>query len=332
MSFCYLIYGLRLRVNRPLISAKEFTKRVCDLDVDLSNSVPGEILAISTWLRTYPELEDKFSLQVARSAGWVKLSFPRSSEAVLNFFIRADGKQIFSQKSDSIPDLDLEPFLLGPVLGAVQRLLGRTCLHASVLSYRGKTFALTGEKRAGKSSTSAALLEAGASLVADDVAVLDMSGPNPRVESAYPGVRLMPNVLNQLGYSADSFPHLISVGEKRFVRLDNKQVSWQFDDSGPELNAVFSLLQRDPDLKSASIKTLSTAEALMILAPHSYAYFMFDQTELKREFPLMAKFVRSIPVKSIQCPDDIRCLNAIASKILEQVSHNVEGAGVCRPT
>lgn len=327
MLFHYRIYGLRLATSRSLsILSESAIESSPDLTVDLSNNLVSDLFNSNDWEKTYPSVENRFSMQVSRKPNWVRLSYPRSHEAVIHFYIRSDGKKIVSHKPDCIPDSDLDPFLLGPVLGATCRLLGHICLHASVLSLKGKAFALVGEKTAGKSTTAAALLQNGATLIADDVAVLDTSGSIPMVKSAYSGVRLLPESLSALGYQAKNFPTLLSVGEKRFVGFHRGQVPWEFDPEGAELSAIYSLTPRDPELTSVSIKELSTHESMLALLPHSYANFMFNQKQLKTEFSRMAKIARSIPVKSLLRPNNIQLIPEIAKQIQDDFNLTIEGA------
>ena len=65
--------------------------------------------------------------------------------------------------------------LLGPVMAVYLHLIGRLVLHASAVQRQGRAIAFVGDKGAGKSTTAAACLRAGADLITDDLLVCDVS-------------------------------------------------------------------------------------------------------------------------------------------------------------
>lgn len=80
--------------------------------------------------------------------------------------------------------------LVGIGLGLLLHRRGVTCLHGSVVSVGGRTIALLGDSGAGKSTTAAALVAEGGTLISDDIAVLRSDGGGFAVAWGCANVRL----------------------------------------------------------------------------------------------------------------------------------------------
>jgi len=163
----YSIYGLNVALSQALPQLRAVANLDVEVSIDLSGlHIPEQQFIVPPLLgRT----KNNNEISISYSHDWICVTCPRSPTETLRFFIRKDGSEIISQKPETIPISDVESFLLGPILGAVLRLRQRMCLHASVMEYDGKAFAMVGNKGAGKSTTAAALLQAGARLVSDDI-------------------------------------------------------------------------------------------------------------------------------------------------------------------
>lgn len=82
--------------------------------------------------------------------------------------------------------------LVGIGLGLLLHRRGVTCLHGSVVSTNGRTIALLGDSGAGKSTTAAALVAQGGTLISDDIAVLRADEVGFAVARGCSNVRLAP--------------------------------------------------------------------------------------------------------------------------------------------
>ncbi len=80
--------------------------------------------------------------------------------------------------------------LIGIGLGLLLRRRGVLCIHGSALSINGRTITLVGESGAGKSTTAAALIVKGGTLVSDDVVALRSCGDDFVVEPGSTSLRL----------------------------------------------------------------------------------------------------------------------------------------------
>jgi hypothetical protein len=238
-----------------------------------------------------------------------------------------DGSKVVSNKPDAIPDSDVVSFLLGPILGCVLRLQGWVCLHASVLESNGRAFAMIGHKGVGKSTTAAALLEAGARLISDDVAVVHQSDAGQfTVYPGYAGIRLLPNALSAFGLNQHDYPKVVSISDKRIIPLtvspsgQQSSQGWKFQSGACQLAAIYILNKRKSDLEYTQISTLPNTKACIELTPHSHGRRFIGKHQQNQEFAFMAQLVRHIPIKSVDRPDKLSCLARIAEDILSDLS------------
>ena len=325
MIYHYTVYGLNIALSQALTQLRPAEHNDTDVFIDISNlSIPD----LSEDKQGPEGANTSDGISVFQTRDWICISYPRSQEDVLRFYISKDGSKVISDKPNTIPISDVESFILGPILGCVLRLRQRICIHASVMEFGGKAFAFVGNKGAGKSTTAAALLQAGARLISDDVAVLNAGSPvDATVYPGYPSVRLFPKILSIFGLDKSNYKQVVSSMDKCYVPLidTNKALddadNWQFNSQPCQLTTIYTLNARQPDLHRTKIQTLSTQQALISLAPHGYARRILNKNQRAEEFSFMAKLSQRINVKSIDRPDTLERLPQVAEDILADVSN-----------
>ena len=102
--------------------------------------------------------------------GQVTMSYP----GVGVFTLRPDDLTIEASVEPGADRLASLP-LLGPVMAVHLHLSGKLVLHASAVQRQGRAIGFVGDKGAGKSTTAAACLRAGADLITDDLLVCNVS-------------------------------------------------------------------------------------------------------------------------------------------------------------
>ncbi|MFQ3247869.1 MAG: hypothetical protein ACI9OI_002388 [Chitinophagales bacterium] len=332
MTYNYRVYGLNIALSQPLSQLRPIEHSDFDVFIDISNlNVPSICRdAGGTNCSTKQQFEDSDNsdgITVLHSADWICIAYPRSQHEILRFYISKDGSRVVSEKPATIPFSDIESFILGPILGCVLRLRQRICIHASVMEYNGKAFAFVGNKGAGKSTTAGALLQAGARLVSDDIAVLNAGdASDTTVYPGYPGVRLFPNTLSVFGLNENDYRQVVSSSNKRYVPLidsDHASINtpgWRFNSTPCKLMSIYALAARQPDLRRTKIHNLTKKEALISLAPHGYGRRILNKQQRAEEFVFLAKLSRRIQIKSVHRPNKLELLAEIAEDILADVN------------
>ncbi len=107
-------------------------------------------------------------------------------------FRMVDENTIWARKYDEAPDAYFAFPLLGPVIAwYLNTMRGLFVLHASAVHIEGRTIAFLGDKLAGKSTTAAAFVRAGGSLITDDVLAIKLAkGETPICLPSLPQLKL----------------------------------------------------------------------------------------------------------------------------------------------
>lgn len=95
----------------------------------------------------------------------------------LKFYYR-QGVGVTYVQPETVSDAEVTLFFRGSVFGAIAWINGFVPLHASAVVHSGTVHAFSGVSGAGKSTLAAALGKRGFPLMADDVLVLDLRGPD----------------------------------------------------------------------------------------------------------------------------------------------------------
>lgn len=323
--FRYRLYGFELsfshKLKRPIHSN---CIEHADLTASLFDQSDDFLIDSENWRKpVHSDKTTESAIHSWESNEWQRFDFYRQPEVALRFYLHKAGKKLFISKSEQIPEHEVEAFLIGSIAGRSLRLQGVTCLHSSVLEYQGKAFAILGPTGAGKSTTAAALLNAGARLISDDIGALVWRSELPYIESGYPAVRLLPQTMGVFGLNPEQYDPVMSVDYKRYVPLiteaktQNKNTfGWQFHKESCQLSGIYVLSQRDSSLQQIQFQNLSQQQSMIALAPHIFATHMMGHTQQRKAFMDVAKLVRNIQVRSVSCPDHIESLPIIAEQIL----------------
>jgi len=233
------------------------------------------------------------------------------------FLIGARGDRVVSFTPNGAVIEDSCLYLVGPVFGFVLRLRGVVCLHASLVVIAGRAVAFCGTAGAGKSSIVAAFSQLGYPILAEDVAALDDRGDTLAVQPGYPRVNLWPDSVAALCGSADGLPKITPQWEKRYLPL---VPATSFHSTPAPLAAVYILGDRIPEVQPA-IRALQPNDAFIALVANSYTYYLLDASMRAREFEVLGRVVRTVPVRAVSPPSDIAHMPDLCDALLDDFAN-----------
>lgn len=293
----YSVYGLTLRVNRPL----PYLSPGC-----ASEASPSRVRV---------DIGSEKRASLSYSSEWVCLSY-----RPLEFAVSADGTSIWSNWSETSAAGtigDVAGLLLGPVLGCTLRLRGAVSLHGSVVAVGVRAAVILAGHGGGKSTLAAAFAQAGDTVLSDDLAALTEDAGGWTVQTGYPAVRLAPEAIAAFGLAGPSLPRVFTGHEKRYVRLGAPGAphNWRFTPRRRRVVAIYALA-RDADLRTPLISPLRGADRLTTLLAHRSASFASLGARLSAsELATLSRLSTAVPVRRVDCPQGLRHLPALRDAI-----------------
>lgn len=274
-------------------------------------------IAEEPWYAAAPDDADAPGVRVTRAVDGsaFRLRYPDGIE----FRIDAAGTAVACTWPPSESLEAAATYLLGALCGLLLRLRGTPSLHASAVTLRDGAVALCGPPHAGKSTTAAALAARGHRVLSDDVVPLREDGGRILAYPAYPHLRLWPDVLSALFSGQRELPALMPEWDKRWL-----DVNAAFQDTPLPLRAVYVLSGRE----HAAVPTfapLAPREALLELLANAYMGWFPDTAAQAREFALLGRVAREVPVVTVTPLADSARVHELAAAVEEDFIRRTEG-------
>lgn len=200
--------------------------------------------------------------------------------------------------------------VLGRVLALALQLQGVTPLHGSSVAIGTEAIAFLAPKYHGKSTTAAALVSRGATLLADDMVAATHTRP-PRILPGIPGVQLWPDSADRIGRDA--------ANERRTLA---SKIYFAWERASPTLHTAFPfaaayVLSPFADDPSREIRRerLSTPEAALALLGHTKIGALLGQDWRATVLRQLAELAALLPVYRLEIPRDYDRLNSVAETL-----------------
>jgi hypothetical protein len=325
----YQVYGAVLKTNLPLPIILPTDNQKHDIEVNIANCQLKDLFPISK--DSPPEILSlliNWNKQQIGNSDYYTF-YVRSIQGHLDVKITPDGKNIDIKFSD-LELSEVTAILLGTILGTALRLQNQICLHSSVIKIDNHAIAIIGEKGAGKSTTAAAFVKAGFSILADDVAVVKIDNYQPNVNvlvfPGYPKLRLWKSAIN--GLFKDDYKlqnKVFQALNKYFLELsdENEAInhdSGKFYNQPLPLKAIYLLDKRQNQSSELlpRIEHIAPHLALGNLMIHRYPQTLQVEKHLQiQEFKKIGNLVKHIPVKHLHRKDDLQDLEQICNLIIK---------------
>lgn len=314
MSYRCSIYGLGVIANRSIPGVPAST--IASEDVRISfGSLPAWLQQVSntqietSYVADYQSEHGEPALRVFRllDGQYYKFCYADRTE----FVVDQAGAEVWAQWSEPLTLEDTATYLLGPVFGFVMLLRGIVCLHASAVAIGDKAIALVGPAGSGKSTSAAAFSDRGFRILAEDVVTLDDRRDRFFVRPGYPCIRLWPASVKAIYGSEAHLPKLTPNWDKCYLDLTEN-----FQRDSLPLAAIYHLSERRHDLAAPFVTRLDRSEALMSLVANTYATKLMDKQMRAREFELLTRVVKSVPVRRVTPHADPARIGELCIRIL----------------
>jgi hypothetical protein len=125
-------------------------------------------------------------------------------------FVIKNGRQIVVIPENGVEHSLLRLYIQGMMMAVVLHQRGMCVLHASVIEVDGSAVAFLGPVGFGKSSIAAAMYTRGHRVLADDNAAVDFQSGVPMIRTAFPSLKLFPEIASSLGFRNGSVTTLHS--------------------------------------------------------------------------------------------------------------------------
>lgn len=224
-------------------------------------------------------------------------------------FLSEGGKRVTVAPAPGVPLEDILVFVTGTAFAAILYQRGALLLHASAVVHQGRAHVFCAPSGTGKSTLAGALVDAGATFLADDVCAIEQRGHHPVVRADGRCLRLYPDSIDQVGLRA-------GVGARVRKRLDKFHVAIEQPaaDTAP-LGAIFMLgnsnagsppgITRLPPLAAAQALLRETYRRRLALAYSSQSGLAMG----------VATLLSRVPVFHLRRPRDFDCLGASIAMI-----------------
>lgn len=213
----------------------------------------------------------------------------------------------------------MEIWLLGTVFSLWNELRGVPALHTAAVAVDGQGVGILATSKGGKSSLAAALMQAGAALLTDDILMVERPDEGPVVGApSYPQMRMWPDQARHFLGSAHALPRVVPHLTKRRVPVGPNGFG-RFQDSAVPLTHLF-LPERRPDEAAPRVEPLAPQEALIALVRHSFLANTVAQLNLSAQrLPVLAALARQAQIARLVYPDGLARLPGVAEAVLAHV-------------
>ncbi len=321
MTGTYRVFGRTIASEFPFTFHLPAGAGPPDLTFELGEEALGEEAGASSPVyEGPPAYESPFLDGEGRSALTV---FQRDSVEILKFpgvaeFQIHEDRILYRSDLPERRDL-IEIRFLGTVLSFFLERAGLPVLHASVVDVQGAAVAFLGTHQGGKTGLAATFLQAGYSLLSDDLAPLKLGGNRIMVQPGYPQMRVWPDLGRHLVGPIDELPRVIETLEKRRIRVGRPEGFGEFCTEPRPLAAIY-LPQRKDSSVETHFEALGRRDAVVELMRMSFLARVVDSLGWQsHRIEVLALIAATVPVRRLLYPSGFENLARVRGAILEDL-------------
>ena len=291
MSYFYKLFGLTIDSFFPLLQT-EAKRPSVDIVIERGKASPP-----NTW-------------QYKGASIYVnECEIFYSAPGVANFIVR-NGRELIV---DPCPDVDkrkLRHVLFGEVLALLLHQRGLLVLHATSLAIHGKATILLGTRGAGKSTLALALCRLGATVISDDITVIQVN--NGGTLSVLPGISqlgLWPDAVRACGYDPERLPNVFNGTDKRVMSMTK---------TSPNVSLAPKRIYKIEETMAVDVERLRPQEAFRVLVGNTYWFGLVQALNPETHFAQSAAVAAQTEAFRLGRPRTLDLVNEVAQHIIKE--------------
>lgn len=199
------------------------------------------------------------------------------------------------------------------------RLRHYVSLHASVIAVDDHAIALVGQSRAGKSTTAAAFVRRGYTILTDDVAPLLERNGTWHIQPSYPHIRLWPDSAHALFTTLPPAVAPLTPNWDKYY-LDLAQMASSFAAQPLPLAGIYFLQKRLPSLATPRIEAMGRREGLVTLVMNVYGTHLLGKLDRAYELQVLQRLEAHVPLRRLTPPADLAKLPVLCEAIVQDAA------------
>ena len=305
----YLVYGLALESDFPLISVDEVPAEDVETAIRLIRTSADTFRRRTESVAAEPEAWSQHAI-LDGGAVYMKI------RDVFEEIVAADGRQVDCLRPEEADQGSFEANLLNFVMSTALTQQGEEPLHATVLDLAGQAVALLGPSGAGKSTLAAFLIGQGARLVTDDMLRVSFRGGRGYAHYGPNRLKLLDEPAERLLPAAIATGYFNTVSGKLMVRPDDRSGSRR---EPLPLAALLWIGNQPPERGSGStgvdVARLGGLELIRVLTSSAMNIRDYAPQRLARQLRFVEQVARTMPVFAFVYPRDYALLGDVADRI-----------------
>jgi hypothetical protein len=316
-SHRYCHFGLRMQSNMALGGLAEAPGGPVDIELQVVRASACPQIA-APWVMIDPP---RTAWRAPGATGTrLRLQFHGTGGEWVEFLIEDGGERVRIELGEHVDLDEAVELLLSSVFSCVLMQRGATCLHASVVALGDRSFAFVGPRGTGKSTLALALVQRGAWLASDDVAVLTERHGVIAVAAGRSQLRIREDSAEALGSSYAKLRPVwadeISRPRKRYY--DVAEGPGGSASTPVALAGVFLLAPRAGG--STRVRAIAADELLRRLIANRHMAPLQDHDGHRRDFARLASIAGRLRGRELLRPDDLNAAASAADAVLADIA------------
>ncbi len=310
----YRIFGLCLESDFP------FANRLVEEDVAATQSDLRLRLKLQPSPFPLDDSELVYSSPILNDLGESVSCLYRGSEREImhfpdggDFLIEGGRVELYLADPELSPLVELH--ILGPFLAYVLERCGRLALHASAVEVGGRAVAFMANQGGGKSGLAASFLQAGHTLLSDDILAVGREDGRFIGHPSYPQMRMWPDLAEHFLPGTENLPRIHPELTKLRVPVGEGGLG-TFCESPLPLEAV--VVPQCDNHADVTVVEMSSMDALMALVVGSFTPYVVEALGLQRaRLEQFSDLIESVPVLKVVYPKGLSLLDGVQERVVD---------------